>query len=148
MPVFNSCPPPGQNGCYFGRQHFKCILLNENDRVPIQISLKFVPRSPVDNQPAFVQVMAWRHWCVARSSSQYQDGCYFANNIFQCIFLKEKFCVLSQVPLKFIPKDQVDNKSSLVQVMAWCQKGTKPLSEPMMTLFTDLYRPHQALIFS
>ena len=39
---------------------FKCIFLNENDRTPIQISLKFVPRSPNDNKPALVQAMAWR----------------------------------------------------------------------------------------
>ena len=39
---------------------FKCIFLNENDRIPIQISLKFVPRSLIDNKPALVQVMAWR----------------------------------------------------------------------------------------
>ena len=32
---------------------FKCISLNENDRIPIQSSLKFVPRSPIDNKPAF-----------------------------------------------------------------------------------------------
>ena len=36
------------------------IFLNENDRIPIQISLKFVPSSPTDNKPALVQVMAWR----------------------------------------------------------------------------------------
>ena len=39
---------------------FKLIFLNENDRIPIQISLKFVPRDPIDNKPALVQVMAWR----------------------------------------------------------------------------------------
>ena len=39
---------------------FKCISLNENDRIPIQFSLKFIPRSPIDNKPALVQVMAWR----------------------------------------------------------------------------------------
>ena len=38
----------------------KCIFLNENNGNPIQISLKFVPRSPIDNKPALVQVMAWR----------------------------------------------------------------------------------------
>ena len=38
---------------------FKCIFLNENDRIPVQISLKFVPNSPIDNKPAFVQAMAW-----------------------------------------------------------------------------------------
>ena len=39
--------------------NLKCILLNENDRIPIQILLKLVPRSPIDNKP-LVQVMAWR----------------------------------------------------------------------------------------
>ena len=37
---------------------FKCIFLNENDRIAIQISLKFGRRSPIDNTPALVQVMA------------------------------------------------------------------------------------------
>ena len=39
---------------------FKCIFLNESDRILIQISLKFVSRSPIDNKPALVQVMACR----------------------------------------------------------------------------------------
>ena len=39
---------------------FKCNLLNENDKILIQISLKLVPSSPIDNKSAFVQVMAWR----------------------------------------------------------------------------------------
>ena len=38
---------------------FKCIFLIEKDRILIQISLKFVTRSPIDNKPALVQVMAW-----------------------------------------------------------------------------------------
>ena len=33
---------------------------NESGRIPNQISLKFVPRSPIDNKAALVQVMAWR----------------------------------------------------------------------------------------
>ena len=37
----------------------KCIFLNENDRIHIQISLKSIPRSRIDNKPALVQVMAW-----------------------------------------------------------------------------------------
>ena len=39
---------------------FKCIFLYENNRNPIPISLKFVPRSPINNKQALVQVMAWR----------------------------------------------------------------------------------------
>ena len=33
---------------------FKWIFLNENGRFPIKISLKFVPRGPIDNNPALV----------------------------------------------------------------------------------------------
>ena len=33
---------------------FNCNFLNENDRIPIQISLKYVPRSPIDNKPSLV----------------------------------------------------------------------------------------------
>ena len=39
---------------------FKHIFLNENVRISIQISLKFVPKGSIDNNPALVQVMAWR----------------------------------------------------------------------------------------
>ena len=38
--------------------NFKCIFLNENFRILIRISLKFVPRSPINNTPALVLVMA------------------------------------------------------------------------------------------
>ena len=37
----------------------KCILLKENDQIPIQISLKFDPKIPFDNKSALVWVMAW-----------------------------------------------------------------------------------------
>ena len=39
---------------------FKHIFFNENIRISIQISLKFVPMSLIDNTSAFVQVMDWR----------------------------------------------------------------------------------------
>ena len=39
---------------------FKCIFLNEKDKILIQISLKLVSRGPIDNKPALVQVMVWR----------------------------------------------------------------------------------------
>ena len=38
---------------------FKWIFLNESSRILIKMSLKFV-LSPVDNNPAMVQIMAWR----------------------------------------------------------------------------------------
>ena len=36
----------------------------------------------------------------------------------------------------------IDNKSALVQVMAWRWSGDKPLPEPRMTQFTDAYMRH------
>ena len=49
-----------QNGRHFPDDIFKCIFLNENLWISIQISLKFVPKGPINNIPALVQVMAWR----------------------------------------------------------------------------------------
>ena len=65
------------------------------------------------------------------------------HNIFECIFMNEKFCVLIQISQTFVLKGPTDNKSVLVQIMAWCQTGSKPLFEPMLTQFTDAYMRYQ-----
>ena len=39
---------------------FECIFLNENVWISINISLKFVPKGPI-NIPALVEIMAWCH---------------------------------------------------------------------------------------
>ena len=41
-----------------------------------------------------------------------------------------------KISLKFV-MGPTDNKWALVQVMAWLWSGDKPLSEPMLTQFTD-----------
>ena len=51
---------PRQNGRHFPDDIFKWIFLNENVWISINISLKFVPRGPINNIPTLVQVMAWR----------------------------------------------------------------------------------------
>ena len=51
---------PRQNGRRFADDMFKRIFLNENIRISIKISLKFVPKGPINNNPALVQIMAWR----------------------------------------------------------------------------------------
>ena len=43
---------PRQNGRHFADDILKCIFLNENVWIPIVISLKFVPKGPIDNIPA------------------------------------------------------------------------------------------------
>ena len=51
---------PRQNGRHFPNDIFKCIFLNDNIKISIKISLKFVPKGPVKYIPALVQIMAWR----------------------------------------------------------------------------------------
>ena len=51
---------PRQHGRHFADNTFKRILLNENVIISIKISLKCVPKDPINNIPALVQIMAWR----------------------------------------------------------------------------------------
>ena len=60
-----------------------------------------------------------------------QVGCQFLD-IFKCIFMNENIWILIEISLKFVPKGPINNIPTLVQIMAWCRPGDKPLSEPMM----------------
>ena len=51
---------PRRNEQHFADDIFKRIFFNENVWIPIKISLKFVPKGPINNIPALVQIMAWR----------------------------------------------------------------------------------------
>ena len=51
---------PRQYGRHFPDDLFKCIFLNENVWISLTISLKFVPKVPINNIPTLVQIMAWR----------------------------------------------------------------------------------------
>ena len=56
---FNSSPP-GQNGRHFTDDISRCIFVNEKFCILIEISLKFVSKGPIDNNPALVYIMTWR----------------------------------------------------------------------------------------
>ena len=71
-----------------------------------------------------------------------QNGCHFTDDIFRCIFVNEKPCILIKKILKFVPKGPNDNNPALVQIMALCSIGDMPLSEPMLTLFFGPYMQH------
>ena len=51
---------PRQDGRHFPDDMFKCIFLSENISIVIYISLKFVPKSQINNIPALVEIMACR----------------------------------------------------------------------------------------
>ena len=60
-----------------------------------------------------------------------QNGWHFAD-IFKCIFLNEKGCILIKISVIFVPMGPINNIAALVQIMAWRRSGHKPLSEPNM----------------
>ena len=65
-----------------------------------------------------------------------------ADDIFNSIFLNENDSIPIQISPKYVSKSPIDNKSALVQVMAWCRTGDKPLPEPMMTRIIDALMRH------
>ena len=86
---------PRQNGRHFPDDIFKYIFLNENARISLRASLKFVPKVRINNIPALGQIMAWRrpgdkplsepmmvtlltHICVARP--QWVNPCHVTVN--------------------------------------------------------------------
>ena len=44
----------------------------------------------------------------------------------------ENVWITTKNSMKFVPKGPINNIPALVQIMAWCRPGDKPLSEPMM----------------
>ena len=102
---------PRENGQHLADDTFKRIFFNENVWISIKISLTFVPKGPIYNIPALVQIMAWcrpgdkplsepmmdslpRHICVTlpqwiNKLGPRQNGRHFADNIFRRIFLNE-----------------------------------------------------------
>ena len=60
-----------------------------------------------------------------------------ADDIFKCIFLNENDRITIRISLKFVSISQIDNTPASVQVMARRGTGDKPLSEPMLTRFTE-----------
>ena len=77
--------------------------------------------SSVSNQLLIQLFSPWTKWAPVR---------FFDN---------EKFCILVEILLKFVTKGSVDNNQTLVQIMTQCRIGDKPLSEAMLTWFTDAY---------
>ena len=50
-----------------------------------------------------------------------------ADDIFKYIIMNENEIILIEISMKFVPKDPIDNKSVLAQIMAWRRPGDKPL---------------------
>ena len=64
-----------------------------------------------------------------------QNGRHFPDDIFKWFFWNENVSIAIKISLKFVPKGPINNIPALVQIMAWCRPGDKPLSEAMMVSF-------------
>ena len=49
---------------------------------------------------------------------------------------------LDRTSLKFAPNGPIDSNQALVWIMAWHRIDDKPLSEPVLTWFIDVYMRH------
>ena len=63
-----------------------------------------------------------------------QNGRYFPEDIVKCILLNEHVGTLLNVSLNFVSDVRIKNLPALVQIMALCRPGDKPLSWPMMII--------------
>ena len=73
-----------------------------------------------------------------------QNGRHFAD-ISKCIFMSDNIWISFDILLTFL-KGPIDNKSALVQALAWRRTGDKPLPEPRLTYLTDAYMWHSGEI--
>ena len=96
-----------------------------------------MPQNTFDEKSSLVQVLAWHHlrqqaiaW--ANVNTLRQNGYHFRDIIFKCIVLNEYMFILMKISLIFVPKGPINNILALVQIMAWCRPGDKPLSESLM----------------
>ena len=63
-----------------------------------------------------------------------QNGRHFPDDIFKYISWMKRFEFWMKFWLQFIPTGQIDNNKALIQIMAWCRIGGKPLSKLMMRI--------------
>ena len=61
-----------------------------------------------------------------------QNGRHLPDVIFKCISLNKNEWISIEISLKFVRKGSINNIHALIQIMAWCRPGDKPLSELMM----------------
>ena len=80
-------------------------------------------------------------WDLINSSPLNKMAAILADDNFIYIYY-ENDRIPVRISLKFVPRSPIANKPELGQVIAWRLFGAKPLSEPMLTRFTDAYMRH------
>ena len=128
-------------GCFFTNVTFTAVVLEGNFvktyHKSIEFNLFFIHLSLfwIDERIHFYSIYMSSintkfHW--------WYESC---RRHFKCIFNESVWISITISP-KFAPKGPIDYKPALVQVTARRRTAEKPLSEPMLTQFTDAYTRH------
>ena len=56
---------------------FTCIFLNEKVLISIKIPLNFIPKCPINNIPALVQIMGWWQLAIIRTNDGLGYRCLY-----------------------------------------------------------------------
>ena len=81
---------------------------------------------------------------LAFSSGLTNWGRHFCRRHIHMHYFEWKYMNFEIKSLKFVPEDPINYMSALVQIMARCRKGNKPLFEPMTAWLTDACVRHSA----
>ena len=74
---------------------------------------------------AYIIQMAWHKSCSnVNTLAPGRPGCHFKTAIFNLVLLIGFFISFNDNALRWMPWDLTDDKSTLVQVMAWCRQAT------------------------
>ena len=82
--------------------------------------------------PTF-QIRAPSPMCQWLDTLRPRQNCrHFADDIFKCNYSNENVWISFRISLGFVLKVPFNNIPALLQIIACCRQGDKPLSEPMM----------------
>ena len=116
--LFNTLRPR-QNGRLFADDTLKRIFLNENIRIAIKISLKFVPTGPINNNPALVLIMTSR-WPGDKPLSEPMLVRLLTHLCVTWPQWVNNFLYLFRLHWIFHKESPFAYKSSVAETMAWC----------------------------
>ena len=137
----------------FADNIFKCTFLNDNLLILIFISLKFVMMTSSNGNIFRVTgplcgELSGHRWIPRTKASDAELWCFLWST--WIIWLSKQSCGWwFGTPLRSlwrhcnVTRCPINNNPSLVQIMAWCRIGNKPLSEPMLTRFADAFMRHK-----
>ena len=114
---------------------FKHIFLTENI-IAMKISLNFIPSGQIINNPALVQIMAWRR----PGAKPLSEPVMVSLLMLICVTWPQwvnGWSIFCEIVLMWRSLDLTEDKSTWVQVMAWCCQATSHYLNPMLTKFCD-----------